>query len=101
MMFDSRIRIPAGTAQVDGTALRSVAWSELAARLDAARDLRRELRRYSAFGGASFCDAAAGYFASLDQGKPGVNPDALSDGNRASCIEYDAQGEVATGERES
>lgn len=100
MMFDSRFRIPEESTRAEGTALRAFAWSELASRLDAARDLRRELRRYSAFGGASFSDAAAGYFASLDQGKPGVNPDALSDGNRAPRMVDGAQGEVATGERE-
>lgn len=100
MMFDSRFRIPEGSARAEGSALRVVAWSELAARLDAARDLRSELRHYSALGGASFCDAAAGYFASLNQGKPDVNPDDLSDGNRAPCMTGGAQGEVATGERE-
>lgn len=64
-----------------GDALRSVEWSELTARLNAARDLRLLLRTESAAPieavAASFGDAAASYFALLDDGEPGVNHDAL------------------------
>ena len=62
-------------------ALRAVEWSELTARLNAARDLRLLLRTE---GGApieavaaSFGDAAASYFALLDDSEPDINPDAL------------------------
>ncbi len=81
-----------------GDALRSLEWSELTARLNAARDLRLLLRHESQGAieavAASFGDAAASYFALLDDGEPNVNPDALgrlnlpgakvvaSDGNR-------------------
>ena len=100
MMHDSKFHFPPAAERGEGTALRAFAWGELAARLDAARDLRRELRRHSEFGGASFCDAAAGYFAAFDQGKPDVNPDALSHGNSGQYMIGVAESEVATGERE-
>lgn len=80
--------------------MRALAWGELTARIEAARDLRRELRRNHQLGGASFCDAAAGYFAVFGHGKPDVNPDALSDGNCGLSMILGAQGETASGERE-
>jgi hypothetical protein len=64
-----------------GDALRAVEWTEITARLKAARDLRLLLRTESQAPieamAASFGDAAASYFALLDDGEPDVNPDAL------------------------
>jgi len=64
-----------------GEALRALEWSELTARLNAARDLRLLLRTESHVPieplAASFGDAAASYFALLDDSEQGVNPDAL------------------------
>ena len=64
-----------------GDALRALEWSELTARLNAARDLRLLLRTESQAPiesvAASFGDAAASYFALLDDSEPGVNLDAL------------------------
>lgn len=64
-----------------GDALRAVEWGELTARLKAARDLRLMLRTETQAPieaiGASFGDAAASYFALLDDSEQGVNPDAL------------------------
>jgi hypothetical protein len=64
-----------------GDALRAVAWSEITAKLKASRDLRLLLRTEAQSPidvvGASFGDAAASYFALLDNSEPGVNPDAL------------------------
>ena len=64
-----------------GEALRAVEWSELTARLNAARDLRLLLRTENqpavAVAAASFGDAAASYFALLDNDERGVNLDAL------------------------
>ncbi len=64
-----------------GDALRALEWGELTARLNAARDLRLLLRTESQAPieavAASFGDAAASYFALLDDGEPAVNPDAL------------------------
>lgn len=67
---------------VDGAgSLRMIEWSELTARLNAARDLRLVLRRDAnkadADSTASFADAAARYFRTRDYNEPGVNPVAL------------------------
>ncbi|MEP2735191.1 MAG: hypothetical protein ABJP34_02750 [Erythrobacter sp.] len=67
------------------TALRAFAWSELTARIDAARDLRQVLRNDALVEATSFADAAGGYFVSEGNNKPnsepnskrGVNPNAL------------------------
>jgi len=70
--FESR---PARRA---GDALRSVEWSEITTRLNAARDLRllmrTELQTNIDLVAASFGDAAASYFALLDDSEQGVNP---------------------------
>jgi len=74
-------RFAGRAARRAGDALRSVEWSELTARLNAARDLRLLLRSESAAPieavAASFGDAAASYFALLDDGESGVNREAL------------------------
>jgi hypothetical protein len=64
-----------------GEALRAVEWSEITARLNAARDLRLLLRgesqgRIEAVA-ASFGDAAASYFAMIEDNEPAINLDAL------------------------
>ena len=64
-------------AAVQGRALHAVGWNDLAARINAARDLRELLKRDLVFGGASFTDAAAGYFVPQENGKPPVNHNAL------------------------
>ncbi len=70
-------------ARVRGDALRAIEWSELTARLNAARDLRRELREEAILcagsSGASFGDAAASFFKELGQGERPVNPEDLED----------------------
>ncbi len=73
--FESR---PARRA---GDALRAVEWSEITARLNAARDLRLLMRsesqgRIEAVA-ASFGDAAASYFAMIEDNEPAINLDAL------------------------
>lgn len=64
-----------------GDAMRALEWSELTARLNAARDLRLQLRSEAQAPieavAASFGDAAASYFALLDDGEPELNHDAL------------------------
>lgn len=63
-------RVASRPARRAGEALRAVEWSELTARLNAARDLRLLLRTESQApiepAAASFGDAAASYFALLD-----------------------------------
>jgi hypothetical protein len=84
-----------------GDALRAVEWSEITARLNAARDLRLLLRSESKglIGevAASFGDAAASYFAMIDEKEPVVNHDALdcskaSDGKKyaGASVQLDA-----------
>ncbi|WP_379923073.1 hypothetical protein [Erythrobacter sp. R86502] len=74
-------RLPARNPRRATEALRAVEWSELTARLNAARDLRLLLRTESQspieVAAASFGDAAASYFALLDDSEPDVNLDAL------------------------
>ncbi|MFO6446731.1 hypothetical protein ACLBKU_06245 [Erythrobacter sp. NE805] len=79
--FGAQERFAGRAARRAGDALRAVEWSELTARLNAARDLRLLLRSESQGAieavAASFGDAAASYFALLDDGEPAVNRDAL------------------------
>ena len=74
-------RFGARDQRMAGGALRAVEWSELTARLNAARDLRLLLRTESqapiVAEAASFGDAAASYFALLDDDQRDVNHDAL------------------------
>lgn len=74
-------RFDARTLRRAGDALRAVEWSELTARLNAARDLRLLMRHESQTNiedvAASFGDAAASYFALLGESERDVNPDAL------------------------
>lgn len=74
-------RFDGNPARRAGEALRAVEWSELTARLNAARDFRLLLRTESQAPieavAASFGDAAASYFALLDENEPDINPDGL------------------------
>lgn len=60
-------------SQRGGDALRSIEWSELTARLNAARELRRELRDEAILcagtSGARFGDAAGGLYSGLAAGR--------------------------------
>lgn len=74
-----------------GDALRAVEWSEITARLNAARDLRLLLRTESQAPiesvAASFGDAAASYFALLeDNCQSGVNPIGLGQSKALSAM---------------
>ena len=77
-----------GDVARSGDALRAIEWRELAARLNAARELRRELRQEAVLcagtSGATFGDAAARFFQTLGNSERPVNPDAL-EGRKASC----------------
>ena len=58
---------------IRGRALHAVGWSDLTARINAARDLRELLKQDVVLGAASFTDAAAGYFVPEVDGKRAVN----------------------------
>ncbi|MEO1046943.1 MAG: hypothetical protein AAFW59_01305 [Pseudomonadota bacterium] len=80
---DRDVRVATG-----GGALRAIEWRELTARLNAARELRRELRREAVQcagpSSESFGDAAASYFKALGHGERDVNLEGLG-GCKASC----------------
>jgi hypothetical protein len=73
-----------------GDALRAMEWSELTARLNAARDLRLLLRSESQAPieghAASFGDAAASYFALLDDGSGDVDRAALGQSKGSAAM---------------
>jgi hypothetical protein len=99
-------RFAGRSARRAGEALRAFEWSELTARLNAARDLRMLLRAENQAPieavAASFGDAAASYFALLDDSEPVVNPDGLgqSKGQGAMVDVSDAnRPDSATGPR--
>lgn len=78
--------------------LRQFEWSELTARLNAARDLRLVLRHDSNLyeeNNAGLADAASRYFRTKDDGKRAVNPVALGESKASygisSGIDNDAQ----------
>lgn len=87
-------------------ALRAFGWSELTARIDAARDLRRVLRNDALVEASSFADAAGGYFVSEGNSKRRVNPNALEASKGFAAIPVAANAETpnadqSSGDRES
>ncbi|MEM7665472.1 MAG: hypothetical protein AAF250_06405 [Pseudomonadota bacterium] len=98
MLIGSRDRVPGK----GGDALRAIEWNELTARLNAARDLRRVLRRDARINiegtAASFGDAAATYFQSLEHGERPVNPVALEASKASPGITHETKGNAATGD---
>lgn len=83
------------------TALKAIAWRDLTARLDAARELRDALRheaqRNIADSGASFSDAAAQYFRTLEDGQPLINLAALEEPKGSAPILSGTESTRATG----
>lgn len=75
--------------------LRPIAWTEVTARLNAARDLRRLLRQeaHAPSGhGGSFAEAAARYFRAREEDQPVVNPVALEHRKGSSGICHEDEG---------
>lgn len=99
-MFDTRLTIPRANAGSGGKALRAIGWAELTARINAARDLRRVLLDDGPLLIASFGDAAAGYFATVEEGKRSINHNALGGRKCSDGTEIFAEGKSATGDRE-
>lgn len=64
----------------DGDSLRELSWSDLRARLAAARDLRLSLAQAGPQDLASFDAPAARHVAALANGKDSVNPSDLANG---------------------
>ena len=99
-MFENKAITAAAIPANEGTALKAIAWPELAARINAARDLRSVLRRDGSCMMASFTDAAAGYFSQEEDSKRPVNPDALEHGKPAGCTTGGTESEVSESDRE-
>lgn len=85
--------------------LRAMDWSELSARLSAARDLRRVLHREAGRKFASqtggFAEAAARYFRAKDNNEQGVNLVALEQSKGSSCMSNLTQTHAAEAMRET
>ena len=79
-----------------GDSLRAIAWSDLRARLEAARDLRATLRQRGEADGASFDVPAARRIASLAEGNDRVNPTVLANG-KGTGSKDDASHDAAIG----
>jgi hypothetical protein len=87
-MFEGKLPQP-GLSQASASVregLRAVTWSDLVARLDAARDLRNSLRAHDGDGEASFDRGSARHIAAISDGKRGVNLDDLVDGKAVDRI---------------
>ncbi len=76
-----------GPAGGDAGMLREMTWSDLRARLDAARDLREALHQVEEEHLASFDASSARHIAALAQGKHSVNPDDLANGKGHGCMD--------------
>jgi hypothetical protein len=75
--------LPESPFSADGAeddSLKAITWSDLRARLEAARDLRATLHERDEADGASFDVPAARRIASLADGKDRVNPTDLANG---------------------
>lgn len=85
-----------------GDALRALDWSELTARLNAARELRQLLHRDAqqpiGSSSASFGDAAARYFRDQSESERPVNLDALEARKSLRSIVLDMERDVGTGD---
>jgi len=66
----------------DGATLRAIRWSDLSARLAAARELRAQLRRETDAAMARFIDTAAGLMVAPQPQSPPQSPPAPTNGKR-------------------
>ena len=101
MMLETQVTVAERQSASGRRALRAFGWSELTARINAARDLRQVLRSDASLMTASFGDAAAGYFASADHSKRAVNPDALEGSKIRHAMELVSEGEIEEGTEKS
>ncbi|MXP15131.1 hypothetical protein GRI44_10265 [Altererythrobacter confluentis] len=103
-MFETTNTHAGFDAAMDGAAdemlLRPIAWSELVARLAAARDLRRLLVREASPAGGRFTAFADFRNAMLNDAQEDVNPDGLGARKDVEAIEVCAANNVTPGDRE-
>lgn len=91
--------VPAREGESGTDGLRALSWGEVAARLQAARDLRRMMAVRHATGFGSFNLASARHLAAQGDGKPPVNPIALANGKIACAMDVAIFGNVLSGDR--
>lgn len=96
-MLETRLTTTQENRASGRKALRALGWQELTARINAARELREVLRSDCVLTSASFGDAAAGYFAASEDGKPTVNPDALEGRKIPQGMDFFSKGETEKG----
>jgi hypothetical protein len=87
-MLEGKLPNPGGAQAFDRAgrghdSLRAVSWSDLVARLNAARELRVELGAGETSGGASFDPDSARHIAELSESKHDINFDDLANGKAA------------------
>ena len=99
-MFEGHAIHVAFEDAADEPALRRLHWSDLVARLEAARDLRMVLGGTSPAISASFGRGAAGYFAAAGEGKPGVNQEGLGHCKSADGRDISTPHPATDGDRE-
>jgi hypothetical protein len=103
-MFEGNLSSVVAGQTGDVGALRAVAWSELAAKLAAARDLRGVFAASRRGSLASFAPHAARALAlrevETDRGKQSINPDALGHGKGPRAISIAAADEAGDRDRE-
>jgi hypothetical protein len=79
--------------------LRDLSWSDLAARLAAARDLRASLEESLKSGDGSFDAESARRLSARGEGKPDINPNGLASGKGSHDKEADEADEAINGDR--
>ena len=79
--------------------LRLLSWGELVARLAAARDFSRALKKRFCTDGGSFHRTSARRLAAFGDGKPGINPFALANRKMAESMSGNVTEEAMTGDR--
>jgi hypothetical protein len=79
--------------------LRSLSWEEIVVRLGTARDFRDLMERRLDAGEASFNPSSARHLAGHGDGKPGINPFALTNRKMAECNDFGVASDAATDDR--
>ncbi len=100
-MFEGKLPKPAEATPLgephDGESLRPLSWSDLVARLSAARELRASFAGRAAGSDASFDAGSARRIAAHHNGKHGINLDDLSNGKGPEGIAKATVHGAATG----
>ena len=97
-MFEGKPPQPGATPLEFSGELKPVSWSDLVARLDAARGLRTASEPHHGEGDGSFDPGSARHIAALGDGKPDVNLDVLVNGKATDGISLPHKKRAAGGD---